>query len=50
MTSIIYGNYKFDINLIDKLLHIKLTHIDLLDVYESVIKEDAINVKPIKKL
>ena len=49
MTSIIYEKYKFDINLIDKTLHIKLTHTDLLDVYESVINEDDINVKPIKK-
>ena len=49
MSAIIYDNYKFEIDIIDTTLNIKLTQTDLLDVYESVVKENDIYVKPIKK-
>jgi hypothetical protein len=38
MATIIYDNYKFDIEIIGTQLYIKLTETNLLDVYECSIE------------
>ena len=47
--TVIYDNYKFDIQLIGAQINIKLTEIELFNLYEAIINESEIYVKPIKK-
>jgi len=47
--TIIYDNYKFEIELFGTHLNVKLTDIEQLDIYECSVKEADIYVKPIKK-
>ena len=47
--TITFDKYKFEIDLIDAQINIKLIDIELLDLYECSIKEADIYVKPIKK-
>jgi hypothetical protein len=49
MNTIIYDNYKFEIELSESQININLTKTDLLDVYKGFVNEADIYVKPIKK-
>lgn len=49
MSTIVYDNYTFEIEISGTQLDIKLTETDLLDIYECSVNESDIYVKPIKK-
>ena len=48
-TSYIYDNYNFEFEFDDTTINIKLTDTEQLDLYETTINHDDINVKPIKR-
>jgi hypothetical protein len=49
MNTIIYDKYEFKIDITGSQINITLTDTDLSDIYEAIIKEADIYVKPIKK-